>query len=133
LLCRLEENICFKCAKEIVTVDELSIEHKEPWEGRSAELFWDLNNIAFSHLRCNTIHRVKIGEYNTAKRKIGPEGTAWCIGCQKFESIENFYKSPTRWNGLQGYCKLTMPDRPRGFTGRTRKVSVDSTGCSEDL
>jgi hypothetical protein len=66
LLCRLEENICFKCAKEIVTVDELSIEHKEPWEGRSAELFWDLNNIAFSHLRCNTIHRVKIGEYNTA-------------------------------------------------------------------
>ena len=117
LLCRLEENVCFRCKEKIQTVDDLSIEHKEPWEGRSAELFWNLNNIAFSHLTCNVPH---IRRGGIGHRKIGPEGMAWCIGCQKFEPVENFYKSPTRWNGLQGYCKLTMLDRPRGFTGRTR-------------
>lgn len=44
---------CFKCGRRIENIEELSIEHKLPWQGRDAELFWDLNNIAFSHLRCN--------------------------------------------------------------------------------
>jgi hypothetical protein len=56
---RLGENICHSCSKEIELVDELSIEHKKPWEGISAELFWDLENIAFSHIRCNTPHEYK--------------------------------------------------------------------------
>jgi 5-methylcytosine-specific restriction endonuclease McrA len=50
------DNICFKCGETIDSVDELSIEHKEPWEGRDTSLFWDLNNITFSHLVCNTPH-----------------------------------------------------------------------------
>jgi uncharacterized protein YdaU (DUF1376 family) len=41
----------------IETADELSIEHKLPWEGVSVKLFWSLDNIAFSHLRCNRNHR----------------------------------------------------------------------------
>jgi hypothetical protein len=39
------ENICFKCSELIESPDFLSIEHKQPWEGRSTELFWDLSNI----------------------------------------------------------------------------------------
>ena len=42
------ENTCFKCSKKIETADELSLEHKQPWEGVSVELFWSLENIAFS-------------------------------------------------------------------------------------
>ena len=47
------DNICFQCGKEIENADELSIEHKIPWLDNSVELFWDLDNISFSHLSCN--------------------------------------------------------------------------------
>ena len=33
LLQKHGENICFNCSEMIETVDELSIEHKQPWEG----------------------------------------------------------------------------------------------------
>lgn len=49
------KNICFQCGKEINSEDELSIEHKVPWLDSSnpVELFFSLENIAFSHLKCN--------------------------------------------------------------------------------
>ena len=59
LLVKLKENVCFKCGSIIDKIDELSIEHKLPWEGRDAKLFWDLENIAFSHLHCNTPHKTR--------------------------------------------------------------------------
>lgn len=55
LLRRHNENICFRCGQPIETGKDLSIEHKEPWLDRenAVEMFFDLNNIAFSHLSCN--------------------------------------------------------------------------------
>lgn len=49
------KNICFQCGKEIKCEEELSIEHKTPWLDSSnpKELFFSLDNIAFSHLKCN--------------------------------------------------------------------------------
>ena len=51
----LEKDICFHCNKRIENIDELSIEHKIPWEYSNDPIkyFYDLNNIAFSHLSCN--------------------------------------------------------------------------------
>lgn len=46
-------NICFQCGDEIASAVEFSIEHKIPWLDNNVELFWDLGNIAFSHLHCN--------------------------------------------------------------------------------
>jgi len=48
-------DLCFKCQTKIETVEELSIEHKAPWLDSSdpVSIFFDLNNIAFSHLKCN--------------------------------------------------------------------------------
>ena len=48
-------DVCFKCQTNIETVGELSIEHKAPWldSHDPVGVFFDLNNIAFSHLRCN--------------------------------------------------------------------------------
>ena len=95
---------CFKCGLEIEVVDDLSIEHKLPWySGQDANLFWDLDNIAFSHLRCNLPHRYENGKEK--ERRIGPEGTAWCYECQKFVPDYLFTKSTLRWNGLNGRCK----------------------------
>ncbi len=53
LLKQNNKNICYRCGKEIAIADELSIEHKKPWLNVNTELFWDLSNIAFSHLNCN--------------------------------------------------------------------------------
>lgn len=46
---------CYRCADKIETCEELSIEHKDEWE-RAADpvlAFFNLENIAFSHLACN--------------------------------------------------------------------------------
>src|ERR1017187_7229309 len=45
---RLKLNVCFRCGKPIRNVADFSIDHKKPWEGRHARLFWSLKNIAFS-------------------------------------------------------------------------------------
>jgi hypothetical protein len=129
LLTRLKENVCFKCRKEIQTVDELSIEHKLPWEGRSAELFWDLNNIAFSHLVCNKPHSYTTNE---DKRKVGPEGTAWCIGHQQFLSVDLFYKKSTRWNGFQKNCK-DCHDHQQGHGIIRGRISKSVAGVSGSI
>jgi len=55
LVKQLNQDICFHCGKKITTVKELSIEHKIPWlhTENPKECFFDLENIAFSHLDCN--------------------------------------------------------------------------------
>lgn len=47
--------VCHRCSKKIETVKEFSIDHKEPWQNSTTpnKLFFDNDNIAFSHLFCN--------------------------------------------------------------------------------
>jgi hypothetical protein len=49
-------NFCHQCGAEIESVDDLSIEHKIPWLDSEdlIKLFFDLDNIAFSHHSCNS-------------------------------------------------------------------------------
>ena len=109
LLRRHGENVCFRCSGQIETADELSLEHKRPWEGVSVELYWSLDNIAFSHLRCNLPHRYKSG--GSKLRKVGPEGTAWCRNCKVFRPVADFCRNSARWNGLQAWCNACMSGR----------------------
>lgn len=55
MLVELKKNICFQCSFPITEEADLSIEHKVPWldSGEPNKLFFDLDNIAFSHLKCN--------------------------------------------------------------------------------
>lgn len=53
LLQRLDEDDCFRCGEKIANIKELSVEHKLPWRD-DPELFWDLDNIAHSHISCNS-------------------------------------------------------------------------------
>lgn len=52
---RLNEHFCFRCGVAIESANEFSIEHKEPWRSAANPIasFFDLQNIAFSHLSCN--------------------------------------------------------------------------------
>ncbi len=109
LLKRLNENVCYKCKESITRLDELSIEHILPWEGVSVDLYWNIDNIAFSHLRCNRPHKPSGGS-STAKRIIPPTGYAWCAGCKDFRCVGLFGKGG-RWNGLREYCN---PCRKQG-------------------
>ena len=55
LLKKLNLNFCYQCGGEIESERDLSVEHKEGWIDSEdpMKLFFDLDNIAFSHLSCN--------------------------------------------------------------------------------
>jgi hypothetical protein len=97
-----ERDVCFRCGEKIKSADEISIEHKKPWLGINVDLFWDLDNIAFSHLRCNIPHRVRLPD------RVPPKGMEWCSGCQKFRPLSLFRKSKHTGTGskrtLRYYC-----------------------------
>lgn len=52
-------DICYQCKEKIISVDDISIEHKQPWlySRNPPEIFFDIENIAFSHVRCNIANR----------------------------------------------------------------------------
>lgn len=94
LLKKHGENYCFKCTELIEVVNDLSIEHKKPWEGVSATLFWDLENVSFSHLRCNRPDRPAYGDRTIRV----PEGTIWCGICKSPRAAQLFTE------GAKGEC-----------------------------
>ena len=55
ILKKFSLNYCYQCSAEIAKEEELSIEHKIPYldSENPVKLFFDLENIAFSHLKCN--------------------------------------------------------------------------------
>lgn len=107
VLQRHKENNCYRCGLPIVSADELSIEHKQPWEHVDVKLFWDLTNISFSHLSCN----VRAARRNPSKnggisqRIVPPPGMAWCRTHKEFLPVENFSKHSKQWNGIRRDCR----------------------------
>jgi len=96
LLKQLNKDVCYKCGKQIENVDDFSIEHKNPWLYVDKDLFWDLNNITFSHLKCNRPNRPaggdkRVGDKNPAAKKYiitTPEGEEILV-----HGIANFCKN----------------------------------------
>jgi hypothetical protein len=80
LLKRLGENYCFKCGAEITSADTLSVEHKVDWLDSDipVELFFDLDNIAFSHNTCNT---ARVKKAQCPSRRSYQRGCR-CDGCK---------------------------------------------------
>lgn len=58
LILKTNQNFCCKCGCEMTRAD-FSIEHVEPWldSDDPVRLFFDMNNISFSHLVCNMASR----------------------------------------------------------------------------
>lgn len=97
LLSQAELNVCFVCGKMIETSDQMSIEHKEPWLDVDPALFWDLDNIAYSHRKCNRPQRLYRGGYTGVKHQCGTSGGyrngCRCDECRKWKSDDN-----KKWN-----------------------------------
>ena len=97
LLQRHGENVCFKCGKQILKASDLSLEHKEAWQSAGSALFWDLDNIAFSHPQCN----LRAG---VVRREI-IDGKLWCSSCKQFRLISCFHKESRQRTGYALQCK----------------------------
>jgi len=82
---KLDMHWCFQCAAEIEHSDDMSVEHKTPWlhSEDPKGLFFDIENIAFSHKSCN--YRASRGQY---PKRPCPSAAAYrrgcrCEGCKK--------------------------------------------------
>lgn len=49
----LKQNFCFRCKQEIESDDELSLDHKISYINNDPKWYFDINNIYYSHNRCN--------------------------------------------------------------------------------
>ncbi len=115
LIIKCGEDICFQCKQKIIKVDDLSIEHKDPWENRDVALFWDLNNVGFSHLRCNikAANRLNKGLLNKIKTH--------CPKKHEY-NLKNTYRWPGRQNSRQ--CRVCLKERMRKL--RKRRLRYQS-------
>ena len=116
LLHRHEENVCFKCGKIIIRVEDLTLEHKEAWQDIGAHLFWDLSNIAFSHRQCNLPTGI-------VRREI-VDGTLWCSNCKQYKSISCFHRERKQRTGFALLCKDCS-----NFKRREVKAQGDCNNC----
>lgn len=76
---------CYRCTRKIDALQDFGIQYKEPWLDVDSDLFWNLENIAFSHLSCNVGNRRQGIERNR-----GENGTEWCSSCKKFLNEVSF-------------------------------------------
>lgn len=109
-------DICHQCGGVIETVEEFSIEHKIPWLDSEDPkgMFFDLDNIAFSHLSCNVraSRNGMKGNIEAAKkvskkltRRINENGDVWCPACEMFLHRDKFSKVSTRPLGVETICR----------------------------
>ena len=87
---KLDMQWCFHCGAQIDGYRDMSIEHKVPWlhSEDPADLYFDLDNIAFSHKSCNYAAARK------NKPKPCPSTTAYrngcrCNDCRELKRIQN--------------------------------------------
>jgi hypothetical protein len=60
---------CYRCGHLIEHINDFSIEHKKSWMSSSTPIedFYDIDNISFSHIRCN------VGAANSSRKKYESE------------------------------------------------------------
>jgi AP2 domain. len=83
------KDICCRCHKKIENIDEFSIDHIESWEKSydPKKSFYDMNNIAYSHERCNYLNdgsqRFRIFNSKSGLRGVTQVGERWKSSIKK--------------------------------------------------
>lgn len=120
LLQQLNKNFCYRCGKLIENTNDLSTEHKESWLYINKNLFWDIDNIAFSHLECNMKnkprHRIETLGENCKK------GFYWCSSCKKCLPVKLFGKDGKRYSGLRAHCKKCRGKEYKDYYMKKRPI-----------
>jgi hypothetical protein len=107
------QDLCFQCGEKIKSIDDLSIEHKKPWLDNDPALFWNLENIAFSHLNCN------IGAARKPLKIEWPKGQAWCARCKQMKQLQEFPPCKTKRRGT--HCTICLAEEKAGWRDKTGK------------
>ena len=66
---RCNEDICYRCETKITSIKDFTTEHKKPWLHSDDPIKWffDLDNIAFSHMSCNSGAAERHKKWNSQK------------------------------------------------------------------
>jgi HNH endonuclease len=104
-LIKLGEDNCYRCGLKISSYKEFSIEHKISWINNDPNLFWDLNNIAFSHLLCNQKAPKGSTQPNVKGRRVCIDGQSLCKGCNKMLDKDLFGYCSNKFFKIKGKCK----------------------------
>lgn len=95
-------DFCYRCGEQIESADDLSMEHIVPWQSADdpRATFFDVENIAFSHLTCNVgahnrekTHCPYGHEYTPANTRIPPNGGRICRECERTASRERWHRN----------------------------------------
>tara|TARA_R110002020_G_scaffold197537_1_gene398657 strand:- start:21 stop:338 length:318 start_codon:yes stop_codon:yes gene_type:complete len=84
---------CHRCDEKIENYKQLSIDHIETWLNKSNDLFWDTDNIAYSHLSCNSAKSAAAPE-SSHPSYISYSTGCRCEGCKECKRI---YTKYWRW------------------------------------
>ena len=90
---KLNLNFCYRCSLEILDHLSFSVDHKINFlhDLKAKDLFFDLTNIAFSHLSCNSSHARKVKQFISKKETVtGFRGVTFnqeLRGLNKFRAI----------------------------------------------
>lgn len=99
---------CFRCGIYIESIDEFSIEHKTSWlySDDPFKTFFDVDNIAFSHLVCN-VRAASPPPYKSPRsdNKRNRSDRSFCSKCQTWKSSVQFGFNRSKTNGLATECK----------------------------
>lgn len=87
---KLKMNTCFRCGKKIKSVADFSVDHKQSWlrADNPFAAFFDLTNVAFSHLDCNC---------NAAMKKRLPHGKTKSRHCKCKACIASRNRFNANW------------------------------------
>lgn len=123
LLKETGKNVCFQCGRIIESEEELSIEHKVPYldSDDPKGLFFNLDNIAFSHLKCNVGAARRSTEVRRDSQRIriqNGESKRTSLNKEKVLQIRELLKTKTRREvcDLLGLSKSCVAFIARGET-----------------
>jgi len=105
---RLDEDICYRCGVKIDSIEEFSIEHKVSWLNSEDPIryFYSLDNIAFSHIKCNLKDSGFKSKGRVSKyRRIVKSGNSWCYVCKMEKPLTEFTLNRHRWRGVEYECR----------------------------
>ena len=81
---------CHRCDEKIENYKQLSVDHIETWLHKSNDLFWDIDNIAYSHLSCNSAKSASSTE-NPHPSYVSYSTGCRCEGCKECKRIYTRY------------------------------------------
>lgn len=84
---KLQLDICHQCGDKIENENELSVEHKIPWIDSEdpKKLFFDIDNISFSHLKCNISARRSVEMKHPSLKSYEIKGCR-CDECKQLQA-----------------------------------------------